>query len=159
MVPPLVKYLGVLLDAKVTWNQLQKSKSSYSRTKKTIPAIPQKQQSQNKYQLYLYKMCVRLIITYEHQIWAPAAKSPINKMQRTWNKYLRIFLNQPYDTPIRVHEIPTIQTIQDYIANLLEIAHHTEYENLLMSQTGNYNVNNIPLQFKKKFPKHAIATS
>ena len=57
------------------------------------------------------------------------------------------------------YEIPNTQTIQDYIANLLETAHHTEYENQLISQPGNYNANNILLQRKKKLPKHAIATS
>ena len=103
-------------------------------------------------------MCVRPIITYGHQIWAAAAKSHISKIRRIQNKFLRIILDKPYDTPIRVlHEIANIQTIQDYIANSLKTAYHTEHQNPLISQTGNY-INNILLKIKKKLPKHAIAT-
>ena len=100
-------------------------------------------------------MCVRLITTYGHQIWVVATKLHINKVQRIQNKLLRIILNKSYDTPICVlYEITNIQIIQDYIANSLKTAYHTEHQNPLISQTGSY----IPLKIKKKLPKHEIAT-
>ena len=101
------------------------------------------------------------IITYGHQIWTATAKSHISGIQRIRNKFLRIILNKSYDTN-SIHEwyaSAIIQTIQEYIVNLLESAHHTGHQNPLISQTEHYNVNNIPLKIKKKLRRSAISTS
>ena len=92
-------------------------------------------------------------------MWAAAAKLYISKIQRIQNKFVRIILSKLYDTSIRiVHEIANIQTIEDYVANSLEVAYNTEDQNPHSSQTGNCNISNISLKIKKKLPKHAIAT-
>ena len=52
----------------------------------------------------------------------------------------RNFINLYVSSTNRIlQEGPNIQTIQDYISNSLEISYHTEHQNLLISQTGNYS--------------------
>lgn len=102
------------------------------------------------------KAFVKLVITYRHQIWAAAAKNHINKIQKIQNKFLRIILNKPFDTPIKLlHQLANIPTIKDFIVNSIASAYHPNHENHLIRTTGNYQIDKIPMKIRTKLPMHA----
>ena len=106
----------------------------------------------------LYKTCIRPIITYGHQIWTAAAEKHINKIQIIQNKFLRIILNKPYFTPIKLlHESAKIPTIKKFIFDSLKKAYNPEHQNNFIRNTGNYDITAIPLKIRTKLPKHSTS--
>ena len=76
------------------------------------------------------------------------------------NKFLRIILNEVYDTLIGVlHTLANIQTIQDCITNSFETVYYPKHLNSLIKQTKNNKVNDTPLKIMKRNPKHVIDTT
>lgn len=92
------------IDNKITWVQAITERANLPRTK-IIHTYNKWQQIKNKYKA-LYKTYIKSIITYGHQVWAAAAKSHTNKVQKIHNKFLRIFSSKLYYRSIvGFHEI------------------------------------------------------
>ena len=73
------------------------------------------------------------------------------------NKFLRIILNKPRDTRIlTLHKIARIPTVQEYIRESISRAYNYTHTNPLIAETGNYDINKIPLKIRVKLPKHML---
>ena len=151
------KYLGVILDSKITWAPAIHKRTNFTHPTliRLYPLISKNSKLKINIKINLYKTCVRPVITYEHQIWAAAAKNHINKVQKMQNKFLRIILNKPYDTPIKLlHQLANIPTIKNFIHNSTD-AYHPNHENHPIRTIGDYQIDKIPLKIRTKLPMHA----
>ena len=80
--------------------------------------------------------------------------------QKTRNKFLRIILNKPRDTPItELHKLSNTQTNQEYVRNSTARTYNPMHNNPLIRNTRNYNIQDIPLKIKVKLRKHGIAAN
>ena len=70
------------------------------------------------------------------------------------NKFLRIILNKPYDTAIKLLHT-NIPIIKDFIHNSITNAYHPNHENHLIRTTADYQIDKIPLKIRTKLPMHA----
>lgn len=93
-----VKYLGVFLDEKLTWNIHinKKLTQGYARMRILYPLINHKSTLQIKSSLLLYTAIIRPLISYACPVWAAASTTKINKIQILQNKFLRICLKAPW---------------------------------------------------------------
>lgn len=93
-----VKYLGVFLDEKLTWNTHINNKltQGYTRMRILYPLINHKSTLQMKSSLLLYTAIIRPLISYACPVWAAASATKINKIQILQNKFLRICLKAPW---------------------------------------------------------------
>ena len=151
-----VKDLGVILNSKITWvaATTKRVNLAYPALHRLIPLISKNSKLKTNLKLNLYN--VRPIILYGHQIWASAANTHINNIQKIQNKFLRIILNKLYDTPIKtLHKIAN-NTNHQKLHTELSKAYNTNHPNPLIRNTGNYQIVNIPFKIKTKLPKHAI---
>lgn len=115
------KYLGVILDQKLTFkehveNSILKSgkcfKLLYSIMNRNSKLHPT-----NK--LRLYKSILRPILTYAAPVWGQCAKSHINKMQIFQNRMLKTCLKLPHRHPtIDVHKLSATEYVNEFIERL-----------------------------------------
>ena len=123
-------------DSKITWAPAieNRTKLAHPALQKIYPFITRNSKLKTELKLTLYKTCIQPIITYENQIWAAAAKKHINKIQITQNKFLRIILNKPYDTPIKhLHDTANIPIITEYIKHSLTQAYNPDHHTLSLA--------------------------
>jgi hypothetical protein len=78
-----VKYLGVFLDEKLTWNIHinKKLTQGYVRMRILYSLVNYKSTLQMKSSLLLYTTIIRPLITYACPVWAAASMTKINKLQ------------------------------------------------------------------------------
>jgi len=93
-----VKYLGVFLDEKLTWNIHinKKLTQGYARMRMLYPLVNAQSTLQIKSSLLLYTSIIRPLITYACPVWAAASPTKIKKIQILQNKFLRICLKAPW---------------------------------------------------------------
>lgn len=114
-----IKYLGVLLDRKLDFNQhiQDKIKKANAARWHTRPLIHT--QIDNKIKLNLYKTCIRPILTYASQIWCTANKTNFRKLQILQNKIIRECTHAPRRTRITsLHLDNDMQTLEQFITLL-----------------------------------------
>jgi hypothetical protein len=121
------KYLGVILDAKLTY------KAHISSTIDVNLA------------LIVYKSLLRSIVTYASPAWDYAAESYVHKLQTFQNKVLTIITKLPRVTPIdTLHEQTGMPLIKNYIKGLdsrLYLKSASSY-NCQIQELGQYDPNN-----------------
>lgn len=116
-----IKYLGVTLDKKLTWNPHISSKlqQGYQRLKILYPLINRQTALSWNCSLLLYKQILRPLVLYAAPIWGNCAKTHINKIQIFQSKILRTISNAPWFVRNEALHIDfRIPTIKDYIQNL-----------------------------------------
>ena len=93
-----VKYLGVHLDEKLTWNLHINKKlvQGYTRMRILYPLVNYRSTLQLKSSLLLYTSIIRPLLTYACPVWAAASTTKIKKIQALQNKFLRICLKAPW---------------------------------------------------------------
>ena len=73
------------------------------------------------------------------------------------NKYLRIILNKQRDTLAAfLHQMANIPTIEQFIWNSVQKAY--DFSHLLIRGTGNYSIEDLPLEIRVTLPKHVNLT-
>ncbi|GBO37692.1 putative RNA-directed DNA polymerase from transposon BS, partial [Araneus ventricosus] len=77
------KYLGVILDEKLTWkNHITTIKTKFrAASRKLFPLIARDSEMNRKYKLLVYTAILRPIITYGFPIWGAAANSNIRMLE------------------------------------------------------------------------------
>jgi len=111
-----VKYLGIILDKRLTWNQHIKSKrlilNSRSRSLKNL--ITNNKCSSLKTKLLIYKSLLKPIWSYGLQFWGTAKKTNLNKIQAYQNITLRKITNaQPYISNLTLHNDLRMKSIEE----------------------------------------------
>lgn len=122
-----VKYLGMHLDSRLTWNTHIKSKRSYLdiKVKKMFWLLGSKSELSLENKLLLYKSILKPIWTYGVQLWGTASNSNIEILQRFQSKTLRMIVNAPwYITNKAIHRdlgVPFIrEEINDFSSRYLQ---------------------------------------
>lgn len=116
-----VKYLGVILDAKLRWGPAIKDRIARANAtlKMLYPLINRKNALREEFKLLLYKMCARPALLYAAPVWA--AEYRLKLIQTTQNKFLRIILNTNYRTRIEtLRREANIEYSNNMTAKLLE---------------------------------------
>jgi hypothetical protein len=92
------RYLGLILDQRLTWADHIKSKRVLlNARRKSLSYLIDKHSKLNiKTKLLLYKTLLMPIWTYCIQLWGAAKKSNINKIQTFQSITLRIITNAPF---------------------------------------------------------------
>lgn len=120
-----VKYLGVVLDKKLTFKQhIEHSLNKATKASRALYSmLNRRSQLDINNKLLLYKVAIRPILTYASPVFCSAAKSHINKLQMFQNKMLRMILDirwnpetQRYPaTTSDIHDQAEIETIPEIL--------------------------------------------
>lgn len=118
-----VKYLGLHLDKRLTWQKhiFTKRKQLGIQTRKLYSLIGRKSQLSLENKILLYKAILEPIWTYGIQLWGTASHSNIEIIQRLQNKALRMLTNAPWFVPNELlHRDLRMPTVKN------EILRHTK---------------------------------
>ncbi|KAL4096526.1 hypothetical protein QTP88_021465 [Uroleucon formosanum] len=113
-----IKYLGVILDKKLTWNPHISSKvqQGYQRLKILYPLINRQTSLSWKCSILLYKQIIRPLLLYAVPVWGQCAPTHINKIQVLQSKVLRVISNAPWFVRNdALHTDFNLPTIKNYI--------------------------------------------
>ncbi|KAL4104985.1 hypothetical protein QTP88_020260 [Uroleucon formosanum] len=137
---PSIKYLGVILDRKLTWNPQITSKlqQGYQRLKILYPLLNRQSSLSWKCFILLYKQILQPLLLYAVPVWGNCAKTHIHKIQIFQSKVLRTKSNAPwFIRNAALHTDFQLPSITDYIKKLtinffnhLESASSAKYYNL-----------------------------
>jgi hypothetical protein len=118
---PTIKYLGIILDKKLTWNPHISSKlqQGYQRLKILYPLINRQTALNWKCSVLLYKQILRPLVLYAAPIWGNCTKTHINKIQVFQSMFLRIISNVPWFVRNEaLHTDFRLPMVKSYIQNL-----------------------------------------
>lgn len=121
-----VKYLGVHLDARLTWKYhiLKKLNESHTRMVQLYPIINRKSSMKPECTMLIYKSLIRPLMTYACVIWGNTSISHINRIQVLQNKILRMAVDAPwYVRNDQLHFELGILTIKEFIKKLTKKFH------------------------------------
>jgi hypothetical protein len=127
-----VKYLGLILDSKLTWNPHLKAnrKALNSRLHLLRPLLKSKMNINTK--LLIYKSLLRPLRTYGIQLWGAAKPSNTRTIQAFQSIYLRLVTSAPwYLTDNSLHKDLKIQNI-----NQISKLYYTRLHNKLQQHTN-----------------------
>lgn len=113
-----VKYLGVYLDRRLTWQKhiFTKRKQLGLQVRNMFWLLNGKSQLSLENKLLVYKVILMPVWTYSIQLWGTASKSNIDILQRFQSKMLRIIANAPrYVTNEAIHRDLNMPTVQQVI--------------------------------------------
>ncbi|KAL4089504.1 hypothetical protein QTP88_024529 [Uroleucon formosanum] len=138
---PCIKYLGVILDRKLTWNPhiISKLQQHYQRLKILYPLLNRQSSLSWKCSILLYKQILRLLLLYAVPVWGNCANTHIrDKIQIFQSKVLRTISNAPwFIRNAALHTDFQLPSITDYIKKLtfnffnhLQYASSAKYYNL-----------------------------
>ncbi|GBM90127.1 RNA-directed DNA polymerase from mobile element jockey [Araneus ventricosus] len=116
-----VKYLGLILDSKLSFRQHAKYNSDkfWNKVHMIIPLIGRHSPLSLNNKVLLFKQILRPILTYSAPIWCITAKTHRRKIQILQNKILRIMTNAPWFVRNDViHKDLKIELIEDHVKNL-----------------------------------------
>lgn len=149
-----IKYLGVTLDQKLTFQQHITSATNKARAtiKNLFPLLNNTSPINTKLKLTIYKLYTRPIMLYACPIFSSMPKSSLNKLQITQNKALRLILNKKQSTKIStLHYYSNIATIKTQIFNQTHKFFKHNCKTLKITrQIAKYNNTNAPFKIKHK---------
>jgi hypothetical protein len=126
-----VKYLGVILDKKITWRlDIETVATKAFRTFNRLYSLLKSDRLSTNSKLTLHKVLIRSIMTYTCTAWEFTADTHLMKLPRLQNKVLLTTGKFPRNTPIRdMHISLQIPYVYDYITKLCRqqaqvIQHH-----------------------------------
>lgn len=141
-----LKYLGVLLDKKLTWgphltSTIQKCNQAFGAL---YPLIGKKSKLNIKNKLLLLKQVIRPKALYGCVAWCQAAKSHRRKVQTLQNKILRAIVNAPwYVRNVDLHEDLRVETTYQAVKKQQEtlFANIANHSNPLIRRLFNHPPN------------------
>jgi hypothetical protein len=149
-----VKYLGLILDKRLTWQPHISSKlqQAYQRLSMLYPILNKKSSIQKKCSLLIYKQILRPILTYACPAWGKCATTHIRKIQIFQNKVLRIIANAPwFIMNVNLHKDFQVQEIVDHIKTSSK-NFHTSLLNSSGSLHYNLHVHSSQRRLKRERP-------
>jgi hypothetical protein len=155
-----VKYLGVFLDEKLTWNTHinKKLTQGYARMRILYPLINYKTILQMKSSLLLYTAIIRLLITYACPVWDTASSTKINKIQILQNKFLRICIKAPWFMRNRqIHNDTGIPLINTWIKTQFK-NFHAKLKNLDSAHYFNLGRKTLNRRQRPRLPQDILLT-
>lgn len=156
-----VKYLGVILDRKLTFKQHVEhavNKASAASFSSLYCILNRKSCASIDCKLRIYKSHIRPILTYACPVFANAAHCHLNKLQLFENKLLRMIQNihwNDFKSTEVIHDSANIPLISKFMSRLTanfysKVVH---LQNNLFSNLGQYNQDSLSFRVKHKLPK------
>lgn len=150
-----VKYLGTILDRRLTWNENTKYMRNKARIGlgKIYRLINPKSKLKRKLKLLLYKSLIRPVMTYASPAWINASKSQHKTLQRVQNGALKTILKKERtEKENKLHQEGQIETLKEFQNRLIvKFAESTKNnENTLIKNLGNYNPHKLGKRLKYK---------
>jgi hypothetical protein len=127
-----IKYLGVILDSKLTFTKHVNKLTTKGKIAvcNLFPFFSRNSKLSIDNKLLIYKTIVRPLITYAIPSWNIISKTNLRKLQIIQNKFLRLILDVPRYTPIsKLHNDCKIQTIEQYCLNICNRFHNNRKYN------------------------------
>jgi hypothetical protein len=108
-----VKYLGLIVDRRLTWAHYIKSKKlALNERLRSLKTLISNKHTNLNTKLLIYKSLIKPMWTYGLQLWGNVKKSNINKTQTFQNKILRTITNAPpYVSNFTLHTDLKIKTV------------------------------------------------
>lgn len=109
-----VKYLGIYLDKKLTFNtHISNTIEKVNKYKKNLyPLINRNSTLSNHNKILIFKVIFQAILLYGCPVWGLCAKSHLRKLQISQNKILKMILKLPWHfSTDRLHVISKTNTI------------------------------------------------
>ncbi|GBN91737.1 RNA-directed DNA polymerase from mobile element jockey [Araneus ventricosus] len=150
------KYLGIILDKKLTWqSHIYSIKTKFRNvTRKLYPLIARDSDMKRKYKILIYTAILRPIITYGCPIWGAAAKSNINKLEVLENNIIRQICKAGwYMRNEDIRKAIKLPSLKDFIKKI-SVNFYNNIENIdneAIQQTDKYTPN-----FKSKRPRKIL---
>lgn len=135
------KYLGVILDSKLTFGvNIKENLKKANKALATLYGLMKKNSGLPQFEkLTIYRAYIRPIMTYACPVFNNAAAIHMKKLQVMQNKCLRMALNAPYRTRITsLHKKAKIPTIKSFIDKLTKSFYEksAKSNNKLISSLG-----------------------
>jgi hypothetical protein len=128
-----VKYIGVILDKRITWRlHVEIIEAKTLRTFVRIYSILKSERLSANIKLNFHEALIRSVMTYACPAWELAADTHPLKLQRLQNKVHRITGNFPMCTPVRnVHTAFNLAHVYDLYNKIVHATSrsHTNHEN------------------------------
>lgn len=142
------KYLGVILDSKLTWkNHIESMANRAMGALVSLYALLNRRSKLDPLRkIRLYKAVIRPTMTYASSVWGYAAHSHVNKLQVIQNKVLRMAFDAPWfvrnDT---LHNDSGMATIEEFIRSKAstEFARLENHPNPLLAGLTDYDVEHL----------------
>lgn len=118
---PSVKYLGVNLDTRLSFNEhvTKTIKKVNVAIKMLYPFINRKSLLCNDNKIIIYKVIFQAILLYGCQVWGDCAKCHIKRLQISQNKTIKMMLNLPWHhSTLDVHRKANVELIHERIHKL-----------------------------------------
>lgn len=151
-----VKYLGVILDTKLRFQQqISKSCSKALQIKQLLyPLLKRGNNMSTKNKTLLYKSLIKPILLYAAPIWSNASKTNIKKILTFENKILRQISNaEPNESNVEIKKNLEILSIENDIHEQTLIFYNQRIKNhRILDNVGIYKKNNAPFVIKHKLP-------
>ncbi|GBN54312.1 RNA-directed DNA polymerase from mobile element jockey [Araneus ventricosus] len=150
------KYLGIILDKKLTWqSHISSTKTKFRNvTRKLYPLIAGDSDMKRKYKILIYTAILRPIITYGCLIWGAAAKSNINKLEVLENNIIRQICKAGwYMRNEDIRKAIKLPSLKDFIKKI-SVNFYNNIENIdneAIQQIDKYTPN-----FKSKRPRKIL---
>jgi hypothetical protein len=156
-----VKYLGVVLDNKLTFRaHIEDSirKASAVSFSSLYCLLNRRSSASSDSKIRIYKSYIRPIFTYAAPIFSNAAKCHLNKLQLFQNKLLRMILNVRWDDFIStadLHKMANVPLIHDFLNRVANNFYTkvSSHPNQLISSLGQYDRSSLGFRVKHKLPK------
>lgn len=155
-----VKYLGLVLDQKLTWNehvsQLRlKGMKAFSALN---PLMNRRSILSSKTKLNIYSTLIRPCITYGCPVWSNTSKTNHQKLQVLQNKALKLAFNTPFRTNLtKLHDTIHFPTLFQFILKLTKkfyLTTNPNNQNNLIAAIGKAHPQKLRYKYLTKLPHH-----
>lgn len=141
---PTVKYLGLIMDRKLTWGPHIKDlhHRAQGRLNSLSPLIHHESFLSPANKLLLYKVIIRPLMTYASPVWGYAAKTHLRRLQGMQNKIIRHVAGAPWFVRNTIiHRDLNIPSLRQHIRHLATRLYDTlpGHPNPLIANLGSYN--------------------
>lgn len=145
-----IKYLGLVLDAKLTFEAHVKTvaQKAVSKLITLYPLLNRRSKISVSNKLLIYKVLVRPALLYASPVWSMISKCHYDKLQVVQNKFLRLIGNYRRYTQIKeMHKELEIEYVRNYIKKL-----SIDYFNKIGQHTNKLvkNINYVNKKYKHK---------
>jgi hypothetical protein len=154
-----IRYLGLLIDRRLTWNDHVKIKriTLDNRFKQLYRLLSRTSKLPTRQKLTIYKYLLRPIWTYAGQIYGCAKPSVVARIQRFQSKTLRTILNSPaYVSNQTIHHDTRISYVQDIFTKHYRVFHSklsTHTNTLVQKLSTRHFPRNVQRRLKRRWSR------
>jgi len=159
-----IRYLGLELDSKLLFTKPLNpvTHKATGVLLKLLPLLASDSTLSSYNKLTLYKLLIRLVLTYAAPVWSNTSSSNYRHLQLLQSKCLKVIGNYPRLTPIpHLHSAFNLEPILEFIYHSTDKFFHncSTHPNPLVHQIGTYTLPDLHKHYRKyihKRTKHLL---